>query len=164
MQQTKRRSKKGVILLALTIALLVLAFAPSAMAAPMSLTVNNGATVIGDINVTLQFNSDPAVDPLITQYSIQDSYSGPPDPFIFKPTTPVRVPYVNGTMIDLAYTMVSSATPTPGQTYAVQVLYYDAANNIVTSDTRSWCSIVSSRSPQVCLMTLSKDGSNGSSP
>ncbi len=49
MQQTKRRSKKGVILLALTIALLVLAFVPAAMAAgPGFLTVNNGATIIGD--------------------------------------------------------------------------------------------------------------------
>ena len=33
MQQTKRRSKKGVILLALTIAMLVLAFVPAALAA-----------------------------------------------------------------------------------------------------------------------------------
>ena len=56
MQQTKRRSKKGVILLALTIALLVLAFVPAAMAAAPSLTVNNGATVIGNTDVTLQFN------------------------------------------------------------------------------------------------------------
>ncbi len=35
MQQTKRRSKKGVILLALAVALLVLAFVPAAMAAPI---------------------------------------------------------------------------------------------------------------------------------
>ena len=34
MQQTKRRSKKGVILLALTIAMLVLAFVPAALASP----------------------------------------------------------------------------------------------------------------------------------
>ncbi len=54
MQQTKRRSKKGVILLALTIALLVLAFAPSALAAPNQLTpsldlewINNDGNVGG---------------------------------------------------------------------------------------------------------------------
>jgi hypothetical protein len=38
MQQTKRRSKKGVILLALAVALLVLAFVPAAMAANNTLT------------------------------------------------------------------------------------------------------------------------------
>ena len=41
MQQTKRRSKKGVILLALAFALLVLAIVPAAaLAAPATITVN----------------------------------------------------------------------------------------------------------------------------
>ena len=133
MQQTKRRSKKGVILLALAIAILVVAFVPAAMAAPKSLTVNHGATVIGNINVTLQFNSDPAAVLGITQYAIQDAYTGPPDPLLFKPVTLVRVPYASGAMIDVDYTMVGATplTPIVGQSYTVRVLFFDAANNIV---------------------------------
>ncbi len=125
MQQTKRRSKKGVILLALTIALLVLAFAPSALAAgPGSIQINNGATVIGDINVTLQFKSD-ILDLGITQYSIQDLYTGPGGG-VFLPATPAKVPYAADALIDMNYTMVSSATPLVGQSFTVRVLYYNA--------------------------------------
>ena len=130
MQQTKRRSKKGVILLALTIALLVLAFAPSAMAAPASLTINNGATIIGDTQVTLQFNGDTAWPVTVVRYEIQDAYSGPPEPGVFKPATPASVLYVNGTPVEIDYLMHSTATPVVGQNFTVRVRFYDASSLI----------------------------------
>jgi hypothetical protein len=129
MQQKKRRSKKGVILLALAIALLVVAFVPAAaMAAPASLTVNNGATIIGSTNVHLTFNGDSAWLPVATKYVIQDSYTGPPDPGIFKPVTPASVAYVNGSTVELDYTMQSTATPIVGQSFTVRVSFFTAGD------------------------------------
>ncbi|MEI6727540.1 MAG: hypothetical protein WCN81_15140, partial [Actinomycetes bacterium] len=70
MQQTKRRSKKGVILLALVVALLVLAFVPAAMAAPIYgakatldstspawVAGQNGGNWVGSSTVTGTFNA-----------------------------------------------------------------------------------------------------------
>ncbi len=60
MQQTKRRSKKGVILLALALALFVLAIVPAvAMAAPTSLSIQHGAAMIGTTTMDLTYNSGP---------------------------------------------------------------------------------------------------------
>ena len=131
MQQTKRRSKKGVILLALALALFVLAILPAAAlaAGPASLTINNGATIIGSTNVHLTFKSDPGFLG-ITQYTIQDAYSGPGSG-LFEPASPIKVPYVADNLIDLDYTMVSSATPIVGQTFTVRVRFYNASNVVI---------------------------------
>jgi len=65
MQQTKRRSKKGVILLALALALLVVAIVPAAaLAAPATITVNGvlspNPVTVGSNLVNVTYHSDVA--------------------------------------------------------------------------------------------------------
>ncbi len=121
MQQTKRRSKKGVILLALTIALLVLAFAPSALAATQSVEVNNGATFIGTTSVALTLDSGDLVG--ATQVTVQDRYGA--GPYVLADAAAVKIPIPAN---PYTYIMQSNLTPAVGGQFTVLVKWYSAAN------------------------------------
>jgi len=121
MQQEKRRGKKGVILLALAIALLLVAFVPAAMAVPASVSVNNGAAVIGNITTALTFSQDDSWVPA-TSVTIQDNYNA--GAFVLALPAHVILPVV----MPYTYILQSNATPAVGGTFVVKVSWYNGAS------------------------------------
>ncbi|MCX6365076.1 MAG: hypothetical protein NTW58_13095, partial [Actinobacteria bacterium] len=127
MQQTKRRSKKGVILLALALALFVLVIVPAvALATPGQVTIDNGPK-ISDKNITITYKSasDPA-DPGIAFVWIQDRcQNGGIGPWsAWSPAVPVYTPYlVPGASVQQAYTLTSKALPQLNDIFQVRVAF-----------------------------------------
>jgi hypothetical protein len=118
MQQTKRRGKKGVILLALAFALVVLAIMPgAALAATQSVSVNNGAAWIGTTSVALTLDAGDLTT--ATQVTVQDNYNGG----AFFLATPVKIPIPTN---PYTYIMQSNATPLVNGVYVVKVTWYPA--------------------------------------
>jgi hypothetical protein len=125
MQQTKRRSRKGVILLALAIALLVVAIVPAAaMAATQSVKVNGSALpiVIGSTSVDLTLNAGDLVG--ATQVKIQDQYNGGS----FVPSSPAFVGVPPTTINGYVLSGNLPAPPVVGSIYVVKVSWYNASS------------------------------------
>jgi len=125
MQQTKRRSKKGVILLALALALFVLAILPAAAMATVTWSVNGygqpGVVPAGTNVVVVKYSSD---NPAAKFVSFEVTLAGPgawQTPF----PSP-RKPYVPGSTdtedISLGLGLTS------GQMFQVRVTFYDLAS------------------------------------
>jgi len=144
MQQTKRRSKKGVILLALALALFVLAIVPAAALAviPGSVTINGGLSdtiSTKTVSITYKSISDPA-DLGIAFVFIQDRCNGgawsPLSLAVFAP--PQFLPYPTGTTVTQQYTLVSKAVPQTWDTFQVRVGFYGIAPGYIWQEGADW--------------------------
>ena len=151
MQQTKRRSKKGVILLALAFAMLVLAIAPaSAFAAAAIVKVNDVAAptalIVGSTQVNLAYTPDSSwVAP--TQVKIQESRDGG--------ATWSSVAFTPGVTFDGTYNL-TSYLPGPinnGDTFIIRVTWYNASNVALGSMMSGLITYDNSRAVSVLNMT-----------
>ena len=130
MQQTKRRSKKGVILLALAFALFVMAIAPaSAFAAASFITINDGP-LISSKTVNITYSSQTPGNVGIQFVWIRDWWRpGPTGAWQnLSPTSPVYVAYAAGTTVGpVPYTLQSRSVPATGDQFQVTTDFYGAA-------------------------------------
>ena len=133
MQQTKRRSKKGVILLALALALFVLAIVPaSAFAAASFITITNGPEVSSK-TVNISYSSITPGNPGIAFVWIRDQWKGPGLGATWSalapasPTIATYLPYVGGTTVNATYTLQSKAVPSAGDRFRVTTDFYGVA-------------------------------------
>ena len=146
MQQTKRRSKKGVILLALALALFVLAIVPAAaLASPGSVTINAGLSdtiSTKTVPITYKSISDPA-DAGIAFVWIQDRCNGGAwSPPVLTYTAPQFLPYVSGTTVTQQYSLVSKASPQTWDSFQVRVRFYGVAPTYIYQDEEYWSNTV----------------------
>ncbi|MEI8084231.1 MAG: hypothetical protein WCI74_20510, partial [Actinomycetes bacterium] len=98
MQQTKRRSKRGVILLAVVVAMLVMAIVPAAaVAATDSCVINNGATYLNSTTFQVTYSSASATANRVS-FDVQ-ARSGPTAAFTdwWLVLGDLWYPYANGT-------------------------------------------------------------------
>ena len=148
MQQKKRRSKKGVILLALALALFVMAILPtSALAAAAKITIDNGP-LISSKTVNITYNSATPGNPGIAFVWIRDRVSS--DGGVTwsalapaSPTIATYIPYVGGTTVSATYTLQSKAVPVTGDLFQVTTDFFGVAPTYLLVEIGPFSNIVS---------------------